>query len=1043
MFKHHPHSPSVATGVPLVSVIVRSIGRDELRQALASVADQSYSNIEVIVVNALGAEHPRLEDHCGTFPLRVVNPGGPLSRSRAGNLGLEAATGRYLIFLDDDDWFLPGHIAGLMMALGDQEKAQAAYADIVCMRETADHGWQQVYVYNKSFDRTALFIQNYLPIHAVLFARALIEDGCRFDEGLDVYEDWDFWLQVVARTDFVHVPQASAVYRIASSSGFGITGDESTVRQAAERIFDKWRYLWSREQLLDIMCYAKSHADAAKLRSELAHREDEFNQHLARIEADLTRARRAIGEMRDNLSSAQDEIQLIKRSRSWRLTRPLRAASALLLRMRTQATDRLRRYRRYAAATTNVLRRDGPAALARRLYQKAAGGPVIKPPPPQRFQLASARRPLEFPAFDRVAVSFIVLARGGYRHTFTTLESILSQAEAVACEVLVVEAGDQETRHMLVSLRGIRVLSGRERGPARTAHEAAGLARGDFLVFLRDGMVLTRDWARCMLDTFRRDPAIGLAGPQIVSEKGVILSAGGQTGGDDVPSERGRGKNPCGYSEYNTLRATNYCAPACLMMPRSLYGRVGGVGGSVAIDRIQAAELARSIQAAGRKVMYQGAARAVYFTSSPWFARDWGKQNRARTGGANHGRSGKKQPARSPGREPTGGETRHRTLVLDACMLTPDQDSGSLRMFRMLELFQSLSYEVGFMPVNLDHREPYVQRLQERGVEVLCAPYIGSVEAYLDRHAQDYDVIVLSRVEVADRYIDRVRRAAPEAFVMFDTVDLHFLREERMARLQGDRHLLDLAMKRREQELSVAGKADVTLVVSPVEQGVIEELSPGLAVAILSNIHEVHGSNTSFAGREGIMFIGGFNHPPNVDAMRYFIGEVLPVICRSLGEVPVFIVGSNPSPEVQALASEQVHVTGYVKDVSGYFERCRLSVAPLRYGAGVKGKVNMSMSYGLPVVASRIAVEGMHLHDGVDVLVADDAQSFADSVVRLYRDPALWTRLSENGIRNIETHFSIAAARRSLVRILAARPEPVAHVPSARRAPARRYAGRA
>lgn len=1025
---------------PLVSVIVRSIGRDELRQALASVADQSYSNIEVVVVNALGAEHPRLENHCGTFPLRMVNAGGPLSRCRAGNLGLEAATGRYLIFLDDDDWFLPGHIAGLVAAIEGQERIKAVYADIECLRETAHHGWQQVHVYKESFDRTALFIQNYLPIHAVLFARALFEDGCRFDEGLDVYEDWDFWLQVAARTDFVHVPQASAVYRIAANSGFGITGDESTVLQAAERIFDKWRYLWSREQLLDIMFYAKSYADAAKLRSELVRREGEFNRHLAKIEVDLTRARGVIGEMRDNLNSAQDEIQLIKRSRSWRLTRPLRTANALFRWVRTQAGDRLRRFRRNATAAVGLLRREGPAVLAGRVYRKIVRDPSIKPPLPQRVLLASSWQPLEFPCFDRVAVSFIVLARGDCRHTFTSLSSILSQAESIACEVLVVEAGDEETRSMLAGLRGIHVLSGRERGLARTAHEAASLARGDFLVFLRDNVVLTPGWTQRMLDTFQRDPTIGLVGPQIVSENGVLLSAGGEINRDGAFSERGWGENPYGHSEYNYLRAAEYCAPACLMMPRSLYGRVGEFDGSAAIDCAQTVELARRIKAAGRTVMFQGAAHAAYFTSSPWFSQDWDKKSLGKTEGATNGFAAEKRPAHSPSHEPVGDESQLRVLVLDACMLTPDQDSGSLRMFRMLDLFQSLSYEASFMPVNLEHRLPYVQQLQERGVEVLCTPYIDSVEAYLDRHAREFSVIVLSRVEVADRHIDRVRRAAPEAFVIFDTVDLHFLREERMARLQSDRHLLDLAMKRREQELSVAGKADVTLVVSPVEQGVIEELSPELEVAILSNIHEVHGRSVSFAGREGILFIGGFNHPPNVDAMRYFIGEVLPLIRRSLGEVPVFIVGSNPPPEVQALASEQVHVTGYVKDVSGYFERCRLSVAPLRYGAGVKGKVNMSMSYGLPVVASRIAVEGMHLHDGVDVLVADDAQGFADSVVRLYSDSDLWAKLSDNGIRNIETHFSIAAARRALERILIARNAPTG---AARRARIRRFADRA
>jgi glycosyltransferase involved in cell wall biosynthesis len=135
--------------------------------------------------------------------------------------------------------------------------------------------------------------------------------------------------------------------------------------------------------------------------------------------------------------------------------------------------------------------------------------------------------------------------------------------------------------------------------------------------------------------------------------------------------------------------------------------------------------------------------------------------------------------------------------------------------------------------------------------------------------------------------------------------------------------------------------------------------------------------------------------------------------------VRTFIVGSKVPATIRALAAPDFVVTGYVPDVSSFFTGCRLSISPLRYGAGVKGKVNLAMSYGLPVVATSPSVEAMHLRPDEDVLVADDAESFAAAIVRGYRDPVLWQKLSHNGVANIERHFSRAVAARALADLFA------------------------
>ncbi len=277
---------------------------------------------------------------------------------------------------------------------------------------------------------------------------------------------------------------------------------------------------------------------------------------------------------------------------------------------------------------------------------------------------------------------------------------------------------------------------------------------------------------------------------------------------------------------------------------------------------------------------------------------------------------------------------------------------------------------------------------------------------------------MLSRHYVAASYVGLARLYAPRAKLIFDTVDLHYLREQRAFELEKKPELARHAASTRAQELKIIRESDVTLVVSAVEQELLATDAPGARVEVLSNVHEVHGCRAPFDARRDLVFVGGFQHPPNTDAVTWFVRDVFPLVRAKLPDCKFHVIGSKVPPSITALADEHVIVHGYVEDIAPYMDGCRVSVAPLRYGAGVKGKVNMAMSYGLPVVATPIAVEGMHVESGEDVLVAADAQAFADAVIRVYGDEALWNRLSARGLDNVRRHFSFDAARTAVQRIL-------------------------
>jgi glycosyltransferase involved in cell wall biosynthesis len=198
--------------------------------------------------------------------------------------------------------------------------------------------------------------------------------------------------------------------------------------------------------------------------------------------------------------------------------------------------------------------------------------------------------------------------------------------------------------------------------------------------------------------------------------------------------------------------------------------------------------------------------------------------------------------------------------------------------------------------------------------------------------------------------------------------------------------------------------------VSAAERDVLAAESPGTPVWVVSNVHHIPGSRRSFGERRDIFFIGAFAHPPNTDAVVWFGREIFPLIAAEEPSLRCFIIGDSPPAEVRSLASERLHVLGHVGDLGPYLDGCRVSVAPLRYGAGVKGKITQSLAHGIPVVATSVATEGMFLVDGESVLSAERPDDFARAVLRAYRDEALWEQLSSAGVAVMKAHFSFDAA---------------------------------
>jgi glycosyltransferase involved in cell wall biosynthesis len=362
----------------------------------------------------------------------------------------------------------------------------------------------------------------------------------------------------------------------------------------------------------------------------------------------------------------------------------------------------------------------------------------------------------------------------------------------------------------------------------------------------------------------------------------------------------------------------------------------------------------------------------------------------------------------------------HRVLFVDHCTPTPDEDAGSVVAFEIMKAFLLRDYKVTFIPEdNFAHVGGPTRDLQRIGIEAIYHPAYSTMAAFLSRRPDPFDVIFLHRFGVGDKHMDALRRKYPAARVIFLNADMHYLRELREAELNGDTSAVASAMRTKESELRVIAKADVALVHSAFEHELLQRELPGTEVGLFPLIHDPVDDPPALSGRDGVCFVGGFRHPPNADGISWFVDAVWPLVLASAPDARLRIAGSHVTPGVQALAGTPgVEVVGFVDDLAGFLGRQRMTVAPLRYGAGAKGKVAASLAHGVPAVCTSIAAEGMQLTAGTNVLVGDTPEEFARHVLALLNDDEQWHLLARAGLayaRDITSRASANERIRALV----------------------------
>ena len=631
---------------------------------------------------------------------------------------------------------------------------------------------------------------------------------------------------------------------------------------------------------------------------------------------------------------------------------------------------------------------------------------------------------INFPYVENPKVSIIIPVYNQIHYTYACLVSILENTESFDYEIIIADdVSTDATKEIDKFVSGLVIARNESnQGFLKNCNNAAKKARGEYIFFLNNDTTVQKDWLPPLIKLLESDESIGMVGSKLIYPDGRLQEAGGIIWSDGSGWNYGRCDDP-NKPEYNYVRDVDYISGAAIMLSRKLWEEIGGFDERYAPAYCEDSDLAFEVRKRGLRVVYQPLSVVTHFE---------GVSNGTDVNGTGLKRyqvENNKKLQEKWSEEfknqydnvgvPNAFRARERSrgkkviLFVDHYVPTFDKDAGSKTTFQYIKMFIERGYVVKFLPDNFAKSEPYTSILEQMGVEVLYGNEMRTnIFEWIENNRSNIDIAYLNRPHIATKYIDFIKEKT-DIKVIYYGHDLHFLRERREYELTGDVERKNASAYWKSMELDLMRKASISYYPSNVEVDYIHTFDKKInAKAITAYVFEKFGNidyNPDI--REGVLFVGGFSHPPNADALKYFLDNMWDEIYAQI-KAPFYIVGSNATDEIKSLHNEAKGIIfkGFVseEELKEVYEKVRLVVVPLRYGAGVKGKVIEALYYNDPVITTGVGAEGID-NSYNQMLVADEPSDFVNKCVTLYNDKEALKAMSKAADDYVKNKHSIEA----------------------------------
>jgi GT2 family glycosyltransferase len=619
-------------------------------------------------------------------------------------------------------------------------------------------------------------------------------------------------------------------------------------------------------------------------------------------------------------------------------------------------------------------------------------------------------------------------------YTIACVISLLEHTTKLHYEIIIGnDIATDETRTTFEAIGGIiKCVTHKENGGfLKNCNFSAKHARGKYVVLLNNDTLVIDGWLNELVAPFARFNDVGLVGSKLLTSNGRLQEAGGISWKDGSGWNFGRNADALS-PEYNYVKDVDYCSGASIAIPTKIWNDLGGFDERYLPAYYEDVDLAFAIRAKGFRTLYAPASALIHhegvshgtdtktgikahqIENQKKFVAKWTKVLEAE----NFANGNNVYLARDRSR------SCPHMLMIDHYVPQHDRDAGSRLMFEHCKMFVDAGFKMTFWPDNLYYDKTYVKGLQNLGVEVIYGgEYLNKFSEWIVEVGAHIDYAFLSRAHISEKYIDAIR-ANSRARILFCGHDLNVWRLEEEYKITKNDGLLSEIEYLAKAERQMWEASDVIYYPAIEERDYVakempDKISRLMCVHIYADqeLAAMHKriENQISCSHSSLLFVAGFRHRPNVDGAKWLVREILPRAKANIPNLSCFIVGSNPPPEIVALQGDDVIVTGYVSDpvLQRIYETTAVAVAPLRFGAGIKGKILEALRYGVPIVTTSAGAEGM-LNSSEYLVIGDTADEFAANIVKLIQNPKRRQRLALNGIEFLQKYYAYSVVARDI-----------------------------